>query len=442
MSIKSVIKLGLASIAWVAIMQSESVAAASNCPATALRWSSTSNILYVSGNTVTCTPADLNNLQPLKVVKTTNEIYLVKVNLRFTEGAKFEVAGTTVGGTTNELRLLSNNASGSTNVISVSADYGSIKFDNTRVTSWDQIKAAPDLEYSTYKRAYVNVRSRFVSGVAKTSRMDVLNSDISNLGYNGAEAYGLSWKVMNSAFTSVDVLGDIIGSRIHGNYFGVYTYGAYGMNIDSNEFDNNIKYGLDPHDDSDSLVINNNYSHNNGNHGIICSQRCNNLTITNNTSANNVGHGIMLHRSVDFSLVENNTIYGNTDTGLALFESNNNIVRGNNISGNVNGIRLSVGASFNRFENNIINTSSKYGIYTYKGSDIPVRGDGINRGNTWVSNNVSGSGLKVLKLGATDQDTFNANDFRNNGIIGFDLNGATNTTFVGNLTDTGKQPGQ
>jgi poly(beta-D-mannuronate) C5 epimerase len=431
----------LAVIAWPALALPQSASAASNCPTTALKWSSTSNVLVISGKTVSCTPADLNTIQPLRVVRVANGKYIVKANLRFTEGAKFDVAGTSIGGTTNELRLLSNNASGSSNVISVIADYGAIKFDHTRVTSWNETSSAPDLEHSTFERAYIEVRSRFVDGVANTSRMDILNSDIGNLGHSAPGAFGLSWKVINSDFSSVDVLGNIIGSRIHGNYFGVYTYGAYGMRIDSNEFDHNVQYGLDLHDDSDSLIINNNRSHQNGDHGIICSQRCDHLTITNNTSANNSGHGIMLHRSVDFSLVENNTLTGNVGCAIALFESNNNMVRGNTITGNEDGIRLSGGASLNQFKNNVIQTSAKYGIDTYKSLDVVARGDGINRNNTWTSNKVSGSGLKALRLGATEQDAFTANDFRRNGVSGFDITGATKTTFNGNLTDSGRQPG-
>ena len=166
-------------------------------------------------------------------------------------------------------------------------------------------------------------------------------------------------------FTISPWYGNIINSHIHHNYFGVYTYGAKSMMISGNEFNSNIKYGLDPHDDSDYLTIVNNSSHDNGDHGIICSQRCNNLIIRYNNSYNNAGHGIMLHRSVDNSIVEYNNVFNNADTGIALFESNNNVVRGNLIQGNKNGIRLSVGSSSNRFFANIILGNLDNSIYTY-----------------------------------------------------------------------------
>lgn len=422
----------------------QSASAASNCPTSALRYSSTSNTLYVTGSTISCTPADLNSYKPTLVTGSAGT-YLVNVNLKFSAGATFDVTGTSVsGGTTNVLRLKSNNGTAVTDVVSVIADYGNIRFDHTNVTSWNTATNSSDLEYATYKRAFVAVRSRLVSGAKNESRMDVLNSDISNLGYNGTEAYGLTWKVEGSAFSTVDVLGDIKNSRIHGNYFGVFTFGAYGMNIDSNEFDHNIKYGLDPHDDSDSLVINGNNLHDNGSHGLICSQRCDHLTITNNTSTKNKGNGIMLHRSVDDSVVDNNIITGNSDAGIALFESNTNTVTNNTITGNVNGIRLSVGSSYNTFSGNTISSSSKYGIYTYKGTDIPARpgNNGINSFNKWTSNTVSKSGVKIMKLTATYGDTFDSNDFTGNVGIGFDLSGANltdpnKTKFTNNKTDPG-----
>ena len=148
--------------------------------------------------------------------------------------------------------------------------------------------------------------------------MDVTGSDIGYLGYYASESYGLTWKVSGS-LNNVRVYGNILNSRIHHNYFGVFTYGAYGMMISGSEFDHNVKYGLDPHDDSDYLTISSNSAHHNGDHGIICSQRCNNLVIRYNTSYNNAGHGIMLHRSVDNSLVEYNQVFDNEDTGIGRF---------------------------------------------------------------------------------------------------------------------------
>jgi parallel beta-helix repeat protein len=425
-------------VATVLLLVPSASASAESCLKVSTRFASTSNTLYLTGSNTICTPADLNLLYPKQMVKVGAGVYLLRSHLVLQTGASFIVEGTAIGGTTNVLRLMSNNNSTTNNLANITADQGKIRFASTQVTSWNEAAAGPDTEYgSTYKRASIKVRSRVVNGVPNISRMDILDSNIGYLGYNGAEAYGLAWKVMDNAFAAVDVLGDIRNSRIHHNYFGAYMYGAYGMVIDNNEFDKNIKYGLDPHDDSDALTITNNRSHHNGNHGIICSQRCDNIVIRGNQSYNNIGHGIMIHRSVDNSVVENNTSSYNTDTGIALFESNHNIIRNNTVVGNKHGIRLSVGSSYNQLLNNTVDGSTGNALYTYVGSDIPVRGDGVNRGNIWNGNIVKNSKYYVLKLAGTDGDRFEANDFRGNGIAKYDISRATNTVFVNNQTDPG-----
>lgn len=410
------------------------VIAAGSCTTANFRYANSSNTLYLQTGGI-CGLADIAAIKPQQVINQGNGIYLLKANLKLTDGSVLMIDGDDPINPISELRLLSNNTGLAYSVVNITADYGIVQINHTRVQSWDEVAQGPDTDYTTANRAYIRVRS---SASDKQSQMNVTNSDIGYLGYSASESYGLTWKVSGS-LNSVRVFGNIMNSRIHNNYFGVFTYGAYGMMITDNEFDHNVKYGLDPHDDSDYLTIINNSAHDNGNHGIICSQRCNNLVIRYNTSYNNIGHGIMLHRSVDNSLIEYNQVFNNTDTGIALFESNKNIVRGNIIHGNKTGIRLSVGSSYNRFEGNVIFGSLENSIYTYQGSDVPARtgNDGINRKNVWTQNDVTGSGLYVLRLNATDGDSFYKNDFTGNYPAQFYIKRTTNTTFTGNTLDAG-----
>jgi parallel beta-helix repeat protein len=408
------------------------VQAEGSCTTANIRFASSSNTLYLQAGGI-CRIAEISVMRPQQIVNIGDGIYLLKANLKLTDGSALMIDGDDPSSPVTELRLLSNNSEQTNSVINITADYGIIQINHTKVQSWDEAAQGPDTDYTTANRAFIRVRS---SAVDKQSRMDVTDSDIGYLGYYASESYGLTWKV-SGTLNEVKVYGNILNSHIHNNYFGVFTYGAYGMMINNNEFDHNVKYGLDPHDDSDYLTITDNSSHNNGDHGIICSQRCNNLVIRNNISYSNAGHGIMLHRSVDDSLVENNQVFDNEDTGIALFESNNNIIRGNIIQGNKNGIRLSVGSSYNHFEGNMIFGSSDNSIYTYQGSDEPQRtgNDGINRGNIWSGNNVTASGGYIMKLSATDGDIFNDNDFTGNLLAKFYLKGATNMTYSNNLLD-------
>lgn len=266
--------------------------------------------------------------------------------------------------------------------------------------------------------------------------MDIANSDVGHLGYYGSEAYGLTWKVSGSRadrFDLVDVLGNVTDSKIHHNYFGLYMYGAYGMQVAGNEVYDNFKYGIDPHDDSDYLVIENNNVHDNGNHGIIGSKRCDNLVIRNNISRNNVGHGIMLHRGVDDAVVEGNQSLNNTDTGIAVMDSYRSVIRGNTVLGNKNGIRFSVGAADNQVLSNVVGSTTGYGFYFYKGSDEPSPGDdGRPKRNYFEGNTVRDNVGYAINLGDGDDNTFVNNNFSTNNSSTFLFNRGRNNRLSGN----------
>ncbi len=377
------------------------------CDSSHFRWASSSGNFYITGP-VTCTLTDINTVnrpEVLELVDPDNHVWMLRANLRLEKGARLDLHGTAIGGDVDELRLASPGAYG--NVI-IRADYGTIDIRSTVITSWDESAGTVDSD-SSDGRAYIHVRSRLVDGVPQESRMDVIDSEVKYLGHYAAEAYGLVWKVMGGVFDQVDVYGDIRNSHIHHNYMGMYSYGAYGMHITDNEVDHNESYGIDPHDDSDSLVITGNNVHDNGNHGIICSRRCDHLTIANNTSVRN-RHGIMLHRDTNDSVVENNVVTDNSDTGIVLFESHRNVVRNNEVRRNRHGIRLSLGSHDNLIENNTITDSDKYGLYFFKGSDSPDTTDGRPRDNTFRGNWIENYQYPI-KLSDADANLFENNTF-------------------------------
>lgn len=410
--------------------------AALPCGAANIRWAQSSNRVYITGD-VQCTLTEIKQLGsnsiPLTLLDPVNKIWFLGAKLFLREGAKLVLLGNPVGGDVNELRLKSNNLS-SNDFIVIQADWGTVDIDSTKITSWDENAGGPDTEYAQYGRAYIQVRSRLGSdGVTpRESRMDIKNSDVGYLGYQGAEAYGLSWKVATGTLDAVGVFGDVANNKIHNNYFGAYTYGAQAMTFVNNGIYENIKYGLDPHDDSDYLTISGNYVHNNGSHGIICSRQCNNLVITNNNSSNNGGNGIMLHRNTNDSLVENNILRYNADSGMAIFDSHSNTIRNNDAKYNKNGIRLSVGSSNNVVENNNFSENSKYGMYFYKGSDISTSGDGRLKFNTFRNNTVNLNGSVAAKIQQADSNIFKDNEFTGNGSYAIYLEDTDNNIFEGN----------
>lgn len=363
------------------------------CAAGNLRWAATSNSAYLSGP-VTCTLAEIKRLQPKVLLEQVQPgVWLLGANLRVERGAKLEVHGQRHGGDVRELRL----ASGAGGAVSVRADWGTLDFRGVKVTSWDPAAGGPDVNPAD-GRAFIHARSRLDpdGSTARESRMDVIDSDVGYLGHNAAEAYGLTWKVCctpsQALFAKVNVLGDVVGSRLHHNWFGAYTYGGFGMRFERNQVDHNAMYGLDPHDDSDRLVIRGNHVHSNGNHGIICSQRCDHLLIEGNRVEGNRGNGIMLHRGVTATTVRANQVSGSADSGVAVFDSHGNTILNNKLTGNLRGIRLSVGSSGNEFRGNQVGGSRQYGLYVYKGNDPAAAGDGRPKGNRLADNVISGSG--------------------------------------------------
>lgn len=390
-------------------------AATTRCTAANLRWAASSNSLYVNGQ-VACTLAEIKKAQPKALLEQVQPgVWLLGANLRMQNGARLEVHGPEHGGDVRELRL----ASGPNGFVYVRADWGELDFRGIKLTSWDRTANRPDTNPED-GRAFVHVRSRLDQDgkTPRESRMDVIDSDVGHLGHYAAEAYGLSWKVCcapdPALFEAVNVHGDVTGSHLHHLYFGAYTYGGHGMRFENNQVDHNVMYGLDPHDDSDHLVIRNNHVHSNGNHGIICSQRCNNLVIEGNRSENNQGNGIMLHRNVTATAVRGNQTSGNADSGIAIFDSHGNTITDNKVTGNKRGVRLSVGSSGNEFRGNQVSGNREYGVYFYQGTDKPTKGDGRPTGNTFIDNVISGSGSYALNLQDADKNLFEGNRLSDN----------------------------
>ena len=382
----------------------------------------------------------------LELTDRANKIWLLKVKLKVEEGATLVVAGGATGDA-NVLRLLSTPSVG----VWLRADNGGLRFESTKITTWDPARNGPDTDPSvaadgTGGRSYIATRSVLTKGRATApptacgvnggtrepyeGRMDIVNSELSYLGYYAGESYGVSWKVyykVNSAdpvdapppgrqlYAMVDVFGNISGSSFHHNYFGSYTFGGYCMRWSGNTFASNVMYGLDPHDDSDFLTIERNVFRDNGTHGVICSVECDHLVIRDNQSYRNE-HGIMLHRNVNGALVERNISRDNRGAGIAIFDSHDAIVRDNTVSNNgESAVRMSVGASRNRIENNTLTglaasgTGPGYVIYTFKGSDLPTAGDGRPAQNIFRANRLTGYKHPLIKLGDATANLFEAN---------------------------------
>ena len=232
---------------------------------------------------------------------------------------------------------------------------------SVKITSWDAAEDTYDTNLDD-GRSFV-----FAKG---SGRMDLYNSELAYLGYPTSDdvivsPYGVSWKVSRIELKTVVLSGEVIGSKFHHNYFGAYTFGATGMVWRKNEFYENVRYGLDPHDDSNGFLVEENTAHNNNAHGIIFSKRCMYNVIRNNYTYDNKLHGIMLHEASNNNEIYGNLVTGNT-SGISLWRSSNNLVYDNTIDNNRHGIRANMASDNNVIENNRITGNTLYGVYTYE----------------------------------------------------------------------------
>jgi len=227
---------------------------------------------------------------------------------------------------------------------------------------------------------------------------------------------------------AVKVHGIQRNSRFHHNYIGTYTYDADRMVFTGNEYDHNVMYGLDPHDDSDHLSVTRNHFHDNGDHGLICSKRCDHLTIAHNESDHNgltphvapgdeaadtQIHGIMLHRGCTDSVIEDNNVHDQPNgAGIAIFDSSRITIRDNTVTGNKFGLRYSNGAKDITTVGNTVRNSAQYAVFTFKGTGkshngmlVPHRPAHL----TFTGNRFHASGSNIFMITDTDAVSFTHN---------------------------------
>jgi mannuronan 5-epimerase len=408
-----------------------------------VRFSATSNRLYVESGTQTLTSiAAQCPGTPLTLVDPVNKIWQLNADLQVENGATLALHGSAAGGDVDQLRLKSAATNLATDVVTITAMYGTLDIDHTKITSWDPATNAPDTNTAlpagspttARARAYIRALS-FIDPIGNhESRMTIESSDLGYLGYYASEAYGVVFKARGCDINNkpicdaLNVGGYEKNSHFHDNYFGTYTWDAYDMDFTKNEYDHNVGYGLDPHDDSDNLRIVGNKSHDNGNHGIICSQRCDHLTITDNESYRNglvpwVGphdidasdnqvHGIMIHRGVTDSVIEHNNVHDNPNgAGIAVFESFGDTISDNTVTNNKYGLRFSVGSHDIVSKDNTLTGTTQYGIYAYRGKDAPVYTStgGRNVDLTFANNTIKGTAGDTASISEADRIKFTGN---------------------------------
>lgn len=246
-----------------------------------------------------------------------------------------------------------------------------VRVEGVRIQSWLVERGGPDTDHSDGRPFIV---------YEEGSRLDILHSEIAYLGYDRVSAYGVAWREGGTT-------GEVLDSDFHHSFFGAYTFEAKDIVFRGNRFHHNLYYGLDPHDFTTGLVVEDNEAWANGKHGFIFSRGVTDGVLRRNYAHHNGGNGIMMDLGSDRNAIVANRSEHNNGDGIVLSESWDVVVADNLVRGNRVGIR-SVGESLrNRFRSNRV-VDNADGIELYGGTR-----DAVLEGN--VVRGFKGTGLEV-----------------------------------------------
>ena len=225
---------------------------------------------------------------------------------------------------------------------------GKIQIDGVKITSWDTENNSPVIEndVGTVPRAFINL--------LVSEGGFIRNSEIAYLGYDELPRRGID---LGTAASEPSHDFAIRNSKVHDNWMGFFSAGAYNILIDGSEFYGNIKYGIDPHTGTHNMTVSNNKIYNNGGIGAICSDQCYDIIFEGNEVHDNSVAGLMFSRATHDSIMRNNLIYSQQGAAvpISISESQNNKIYGNNISNSTEGVYIHNQSSGNMVYDNTFN---------------------------------------------------------------------------------------
>ena len=382
--------------------------------------------------TISCTAGtrltDVNNVvnNPTILKKESNGVWTLSANLVVARNGNLVIDSID----TSWLKIISS----STKAFSLQ-NYGTLKIDSVKITSWDATKNS----YASTSTDGKTQRAYIVSKSGATGKMDILNSEIAYLGRDVSGEHGLDYYGSDGSL--------IQNNNIHHNWRAFYSSGVGGITFTKNVVHDNLQYGVDPHSGTHDMYITYNKVYNN-NHGIICSVMCYNIHIENNELYNNQRDGIFMDTGSHHSTIANNKIY-NEDVGIQLPSLSYSEVFGNTITNSNYGIVIytQIGSVFDRDDRcgSIGCVSIKNNIHdnTIKVSNAGIVIKGGASSNTIYSNFMSGNsqyGIRVDGL-TTSSNVFKYNHISNSK-YGVALNNNKDSVFKRNYFDTAISSGE
>jgi parallel beta-helix repeat protein len=311
---------------------------------TCVTYNSTDRTVNICGGSADLSTIDrvINNSDILN--NTSHKNWLLNANVSVENGANLFINSTD----TDWLRI--NSTAGRTYSMVV---YGNLIIDRTKISSWNSTSstepALPDSANKTTPRGYLLMHW------GGTGQMNITNSNIKNLGYDGIKD---TWGIAYYAGSGSKLLNNIISSNFRGVYL---TTNASNILVANNTIQNSSQHGLNLHKAKDAKVLDNRIS-SNTQHGIFCTRECENILLKSNHILDNGRNGIVLNEATTNSTVKQNIVKDNNRSGIAIWNSSKNIVEGNLMQQNGLGITIAQNSSYNIVNNNSISNSFSNGM--------------------------------------------------------------------------------
>jgi parallel beta-helix repeat protein len=311
-----------------------------------------------------------------------NQIWLLSANLSVGQDAQLDVLSTDLAELRLESRPVVSGTVSPLNYLRLIVDGGALVVNGVNVRSWNSSADAVDITYQD-GRSYI--------AAIRGARMDVLNAELSYLGWGLGETTGISWRLKASNNNpSSGPVGQVRNSRFHHNYYGIYIKDTTSLNVEYNQVFDNVIYGM-LLSNSTGVLIGRNEFYNNHGHGLLLSRACTETTVSGNKVHNNDWGGIALYRGADNNQVYDNNVYENGYQGVVLFQSSNNQV----------------------FDN-IIDENGNYGVNINADYDSNDLYDGLAANNVIKGNTITASKLGICLTGRADRNQITNNTVTRN----------------------------
>nr|MDQ4014095.1 right-handed parallel beta-helix repeat-containing protein [Thermoproteota archaeon] len=303
-----------------------------------------SRTINVCGGVVSLDTINKILRDPSLLNNTTDKIWFLSANISVLDGATLTVSS-------NDTKWLKINSTFPSDAYSI-ISRGNLIINDTKISSWNTTSN----QEAAALRNFNTPRSYIASPSGASGQMNITNSNLTNLGFNGGQD---NWGISYYSGDGSIVQNNNLSLNFRPLYFG---QNASNILVSGNTINDNIQNGVTIYRSS-NIHISDNEIRNNGLQGIACLSQCNTITSENNEIYNNARDGIRLDKNTINSLIQYNQIYGNKQSGISIRNSSFNTIASNTLNNNRVGIALAQSSSENLINNNSVQNSSLYGIY-------------------------------------------------------------------------------